>query len=179
MDWWWPIATLAIMLVSGLYLSHTAGRLDRLHRKIDIAGLALDAQLLRRSSVSIELASSGVLDPATSVLLADAAHRARKAHDEDEVSRALAESELTAALDAALADAEDVAELRDDPFAASLLDELDASIRRVALARRFLNDAVRGCQLVRRHRAVRWFRLAGHTPMPSTMEMDDTGPAGL
>lgn len=179
MNWWWPIVTLVVMLVSALYLSYTAGRLDRLHRKIDVAGLALDAQLLRRSSVALELASSGVLDPATSVLLADAAHRARRAHDEDDVSRALAESALTAALDAALADPEDVAELRGDALAASLLDELDASIRRVALARRFLNDAVRGCQLVRRHRAVRWFRLAGHTPMPSTLEMDDTAPAGL
>lgn len=179
MEWWWPVVTVVIMVVSALYLSYTAGRLDRLHRKIDTARLALDAHLLRRSSVAVELAASGVLDPATSVLLADAAHRARTAHDEDEVTRAGAESALTAALDAALADPDDVAELRTDPLAAVLLDELDASIRRVELSRRFLNDAVRGCQLVRRHRAVRWFRLAGRTALPTTMEMDDTAPAGL
>lgn len=179
MQWWWPVATVAIMIVSALYLSYTAGRLDRLHRKIDTARLALDGQLLRRSAVALELASSGVLDPATSVLLADAAHRARTAHDDDDVARAGAESALTSALEAALADPDDVAELRTDPLAAALLEELDASVRRVALARRFLNDAVRGCQLVHRHRAVRWFRLAGHTPLPATMEMDDTAPAGL
>ncbi len=60
-----------------------------------------------------------------------------------------------------------------------MLAELDASCRRVQLSRRFLNDAVRACRQLRRQRAVRLFRLAGHTPWPDTWEMDDTVPAGL
>ena len=40
---------------------------------------ALDAQLVRRASVSLQLATSGLLDPATALLLADAAHEAREA----------------------------------------------------------------------------------------------------
>ena len=175
---WQALAVVAMMALAW-YLSSTAGRLDRLHRKIDTARLALDAQLLRRSSVAIELAGSGLLDPASSMLLADAAHRARTASDEDEASRSQAESDLTAALDAALADPDDVGELRQDPLGAALIAELEAAIRRVALSRRFLNDAVRACRLVRAHRAVRWFRLAGHTVLPVTMEMDDSAPAGL
>ena len=65
-----------VILLVGFYLSMTAGRLDHLHRRIDTSRLALDAQLLRRSAVCQELASSQVLDPASSLLLADAAHRA-------------------------------------------------------------------------------------------------------
>ena len=177
MNLWWLALTVMVMIAWAWYLSSTAGRLDRLHKKIDTARLALDAQLLRRSSVALELAASGVLDPASSMLIADSAHRARQA--EDDGDRSLAESELTTALDAALADPEDVAELRQDAYGAELLDELEAAFRRVELSRRFLNDAVRACGQVRAHRAVRWFRLAGHTELPTTMEMDDTLPAGL
>ena len=167
------------VLLFGWYLSSTAGRLDRLHRKIDISRLALDAQLLRRSSVALELASSGILDPASSMLLADAAHRARMATDADDLARSHAESDLTAALDAALEYPDDVAEVRSVPSGAELLDELDAAIRRVELSRRFLNDAVRACRQVRGQRAARWFWLAGRTALPNSWEMDDTPPRGL
>jgi len=102
--------TLVVVLLAGFYLSMTAGRLDHLHRRIDMSRLALEAQLLRRSSVAIELASSGVLDPATSIVVAEAAHEARTATDGSDVDRALAESDLTAALVAAM-DADDVAEV--------------------------------------------------------------------
>lgn len=179
MNWWLVVALVVVVLVFALYLSNSAGRLDRLHRKIDTARLSLDAHLLRRSSVAVELSTSGVLDPATSLVLADAAHRARTASDADDVERGIAESELTEALDAVLDDPEDVAEIRSDPLGCELLDELDAAARRVELSRRFLNDAVRACRQVRGHRIVRWLRLAGHTSWPQTFEMDDTLPRGL
>ena len=53
--------------------------------------------LVRRSSVALELAASGLLDPATSLLLAGAAHDARAAGEPND----LAESDLTRALRAA------------------------------------------------------------------------------
>ena len=171
------VAVIAVLLV-GLYLSMTAGRLDHLHRRIDMSRLALDAQLLRRSSVALELASSGLLDPASSVLLAEAAHDARTSADRDPADRAMAESDLTAALVAAL-DADDVAEVSGSPTGQPMLTELDAACRRVQLSRRFLNDAVRACRQLRRQRMVRLFRLAGHTPWPDTWEMHDTVPEGL
>jgi hypothetical protein len=176
---WIALPVVLVLALFGLYLSSTAGRLDRLHRRIDTSRLSLDAHLLRRSSISLELAASGVLDPASSMLVADAAHVARTAYDSSDVDRALAESVLTEALGAALGDAADAAEARSSPLGAELLDELDSSCRRVELSRRFLNDAVRACRQLRRQRAVRWFRLAGRTPMPSTWEMDDASPAGL
>jgi hypothetical protein len=180
MGWWWILA-LGVLLVAsmGLYLSSTAGRLDRLHRRIDTSRLSLEAHLLRRSSIALELAASGVLDPASSMLIADAAHAARTACDSDHTSRALAESALTAALVAALGDSQDVAEARQTELGADLLDELSAACLRVELARRFLNDAVRACRQLRSQRAVRWFSLAGHTALPATWEMDDSIPPGL
>ena len=46
------------------------------------------------------------------------------------------------------------------------------------MARRFHNDAVRAARALRRHRTVRWFRLAGHAPFPLAFEMDDEPPVG-
>src|SRR6267154_6492041 len=86
------IAVAAVLV--GVYVSWRAGRLDRLHARVDKARAALDAALVRRSSVALELASSGLLDPATSLLLADAAHAARSGQDGQE----LPQSNLTRAL---------------------------------------------------------------------------------
>jgi hypothetical protein len=172
------VGAVVLVLAIGFYLSMTAGRLDHLHRRIDTSHLALDAQLLRRSSVSLELAASQLLDPAASLVLASTAHQARTSTDLEPDDRALAESDLTAALVAAL-DAEDIAEVRTVPEGAEMLDELDAACRRVQLSRRFHNDAIRACRQLRRQRMVRLFRLAGHTPWPESFEMDDSTPDGL
>ena len=70
------IAVVAVLFL-GVYVSWRAGRLDRMHTRLQAARAALDVTLVRRSSVALELASSGFLDPATSLLLASAAHEAR------------------------------------------------------------------------------------------------------
>ncbi len=48
--------------------------------------------------------------------------------------------------------------------------------RRVALARRFYNDAVRDTVLLRRRRLPRLLRLGGAQPLPAFFEIDDTVP---
>ena len=176
---WLAIAAAVALFVLVFYLSMTAGRLDRLHKRIDTATLALDAHLLRRSSVALELASSGSLDPAASMLIGEAAHWARTSVDADPLDRAQAETDLTQALLAALADPDDVADARANEIGAHLLDELDAACLRVEISRRFLNDTVRAARQVRHQWLVRVFRLAGHTPYPMTWEMDDTRPPSL
>ncbi|RZE37465.1 hypothetical protein C0Q95_26650 [Streptomyces albidoflavus] len=169
---WIAVALLAI----GVYLSWTAGRLDRLHALIDAARAALDAQLLRRASVAQELATAGVLDPAASIVLYEAAHAARQA---DEEAREVAESELSQALRAVFGDASQVDAVRQAPGGTEAADELAAAVRRVPMARRFHNDAVRAARALRRHRTVRWLRLAGHAPFPLAFEMDDEPPVAL
>ena len=180
MSGWWFVGAvvLVLLLILLLYLSMTAGRIDHLHKRIDTSELALDAHLLRRSSVSMEIAASGLLDPASSILLADAAHAARTSVDLDIDERAMAESALTAAL-AAVLSPEDAGEVASDPEGAEMLAELAGACRRVQLSRRFLNDAVRACRQLRSQRMARAFRLAGHTPLPDSWEMDDAMPEGL
>ncbi|MGH3329248.1 MAG: hypothetical protein ACRDPT_15905 [Streptomycetales bacterium] len=171
--WLWVLVALVVI---GVHLSWTAGRIDRLHTRIDASRAALDAQLVRRASIALELAISGLLDPAASVLLAGAAHEAREASQEE---RELAESDLSKALRAALREPVQVKALGSDPGGAQLLAELDAAMRRVPMARRFHNDVVRGTRALRRQRVVRFLRLAGRAPMPPTFEMDDAPPPGL
>ncbi|MDB1088943.1 hypothetical protein PJ985_15350 [Streptomyces sp. ACA25] len=165
-----------VLLLVGVYLSWTAGRLDRLHARLDAARAALDAQLLRRASVAQELASAGVFDPAASMVLYQAAHTARLAEEE---RREFAESELSQALRAVLAESAQVDAVREAPGGEAAVAELGAAVRRVPMARRFHNDSVRAARALRRHRTVRWFRLAGHAPLPLAFEMDDEPPAAL
>ncbi|WP_318206800.1 MULTISPECIES: hypothetical protein [unclassified Streptomyces] len=170
------IWTVVALILIGVYLSWTAGRLDRLHSRIDAARAALDAQLLRRASVTQELATSGVLDPAASIVLYEAAHAARQAEEDH---REVAESELSQALRVVFGEPEQVELVREAPGGDDAAEELAASVRRVPMARRFHNDAVRAARALRRHRTVRWFRLAGHAPFPLAFEMDDEAPVAL
>ena len=48
---------LLVIAFSVWYLSHQAGRLDRLHHRIDVAELALHGQLVRRGGIVAELAA--------------------------------------------------------------------------------------------------------------------------
>lgn len=169
----WVLAGLVLICV---YLSWLAGRLDRLHARIDAARAALDAQLLRRSSVAQELATAGILDPASAMVLYEAAHASRQAEDD---SREVAESALSHTLRAVFGEEDQRVVVRDAPGGAEALAELAAAARRVPMARRFHNDAVRATRAVRRYRIVRYLRLAGHAPFPMTVELDDEAPPGL
>jgi len=172
---WWFWTLLAVVLV-GLYLSQTAGRLDRLHIKVDQARAALEQQLLRRASVASEVAASGLLDPATSLVLAEAAHGARSAVP---AGGPRAQSDLTEVLGLAFADPDDVDELTEVAGGAELLDELGSVTRRVQLAHQFHEDAVRSCARMRERRIVRWLRLAGRAPWPRSEDFADEPPAAL
>src|ERR1700693_892574 len=91
------VIVVAAALFIGVYVSWRAGRMGRLPPGADMARAALDVTWLRRSSVALELATSGLLDPATSLLLAGAVHGTRGG----DRPRDLAESDLTRALRAA------------------------------------------------------------------------------
>ena len=166
----------ALLLLVAWYLTFSATRLDRLHARLEGARSALDAQLLRRSSVSLQIAVSGRLDPATGLLLADAAHEAREVAAAD---RDQAESDLSRALHAAFAEPDAVAALGADAAGREQLHELASACLRVQLARRFLNDVVRAARVVRRKRVVRYLRLAGHAEWPAKPLLVYTPPPAL
>lgn len=161
---------IALLAVTGVYVSWRAGRLDRLHTRVETARASLDAALVRRSSVALELASSGLLDPATSLLLADQAHTARSAQE----GRELAESDLTRTLRAVVSQPDFRGSLGDGEHAAELLAELESTAHQVFLARKFYNDAVAVTLIARRRWLARILRLAGGAPLPEFFEIDDT-----
>lgn len=166
----------AVLLLLGWYLTFSATRLDRLHARLEGARNALDAQLVRRASVSLQIAVSGRLDPASGLLLADAAHEARETVAPD---REQAESDLTRSLQAAFAEPDSLHAFEGDLAGRELARELSAACLRVQLSRRFLNDVVRAARVVRRKWVVRSLRLAGHAEWPATAEFDDTPPPSL
>lgn len=175
----WLFAALFVVVVVGWYLSYTAARLDRLHVRLSGTLAALDARLVRRAEAALELANSGLLDGATSLILAVASVDSLESPDEYGEAREMAESQLTEALDVSLS-RHTVDDLRArGTVGDEHLARLVSSCTRVQLARRFHNDAVTDVRRVRRKWAIRLFRLAGHTPLPETIEFDDETPEHL
>lgn len=175
MEWFFFLASIVFLLLV-LWLSWTANRLDRMHHRIDVARAALNAQLLHRSGVALELAISRALDPARSLLLVDCAHQARAASPDDFES---AESDLSEALRAVFADVDEVRVLRKTAGTDELLEELAGDCRKVELARRFHNDVVVSARQLRSRRRVRWLRLAGRAADLEAVDLDDEPPAAL
>jgi hypothetical protein len=169
---WTLVALVALALVLwGFYISWRASRLDRLHNRVEAARTALDLAMVRRSSVAYELASSELLDPATSLLLASAVRRAKEA---GQAERDLAESDLTRALRATFGQPGFRSEVEGRDGAKELLAELDAAAHQVFIARKFYNDVAARTIDARRRPLARVFRLAGNAPQPEFFEMDDS-----
>jgi head-tail adaptor len=165
------VIVVAAALFIGVYVSWRAGRIDRLHARVDMARAALDATLLRRSSVALELATSGLLDPATSLLLASAVHGTK---DITSRPRDLAESDLTRALRAAFSQPDFRASIDGKEGADELLAEVEAAAHQVFLARKFYNDVVAATRLARSRPLARVLRLSGRATAPEFFEMDDS-----
>ncbi|MBB6348619.1 hypothetical protein ACWGH8_27030 [Nonomuraea muscovyensis] len=165
-----------VMVLLAVYVSWRAGRLDRLHIRLELAGESLEAALMRRRAVVLELAGSRLLDPATSLVLAAAAHEARIAGPEE---REHAESDLSRALRAAVDQERFRERLAEAPGGKDLLEELDAAVAKVVYSRRFYNNSVGVTRTAQRRWLARTLRLAGHTEYPSFFEIDDDPPAAM
>lgn len=183
------LIALAVLALIGVLLWSVAQRLDRLHRREIQTRATLETQLLRRADTAAQVAADSVLDPASAVLVTDAALASMSAPrlvgedlaDEEPTAdasartaaeRGLVESDLSRTLRAALDE--------DHPdLPARSAQEAEAVQRlrqihyRVQLARRFHNDVVVQIHRIRGLTLVRWFRLAGNAPLPRTFEMDD------
>ncbi len=159
----WTLLALAVLLVA-VYISWTAGRLDRLHARVDAAWAGLDAALVRRAAA----ARAVVLHlppraPQTAVLERAAA----AALLGGPVAREAVENELSVALRAALP-------LLPTFGSSPVREELDDAAGRVGLARSFHNSAVTNARAQRVKRVPRTLRLAGHRVLPQHFDIDDT-----
>ncbi len=135
-----------------------------------------------RAEAALELANSGLLDGATS--LHPRARRHRVARDARRARRGAGDDREPADRGARghphRARPRCHRAMRDGPSPADEpLARLGSACTRVQLSRRFHNDAVTDVRRVRRKWVVRVFHLAGHTPLPSTIEFDDDAPPAL
>jgi uncharacterized iron-regulated membrane protein len=165
----WLLIVAAVLLVVLLaWTAFTLTRLRRLAGRVRRAREVLDAALLRRAELSAALARehADVLAPQLGTALADAATGARAPSAGD---REAAENRLGRLL-------------RRVPESVLPPELTDAGVR-VALARRFYNDAVRDTRSLRRRPLARVLRLHAHRPLPRYFDIDDgldavlTGPA--
>jgi hypothetical protein len=156
------VAVAAVLLA--VYASWTAGRLDRLHARVDAAAVALDDKLRTRAEAAAKLATTTQLPRAAVTDLAQAAAGAAGAVGLDHARETL-ENALSRALKEASASLSPTA-----PETAALIDV----VTRVSFARRFHNDAVRDALALRRRWVVRLLHLAGHAVRPAYFEIDDT-----
>jgi hypothetical protein len=157
-----------VLALLAAYATWTAGRLDRLHARIDAAAAALDAQLRRRAATVVAFARGAELPPAVVADLTLAAETAADAaglgHDREAL-----ENSVSRALQAAVQSAP----VAFDPSAPGVPELVD-DVTRATFARRFHNDAVRDALVVRERRVVRWLHLAGRAPLPAYFEIDDS-----
>ncbi|GAA0933038.1 hypothetical protein [Nonomuraea longicatena] len=170
------LVTGILVVLAAVYVSWRAGRLDRLHIRLELAQESLEAALMRRRSVVLLLAGSRLLDPATSLVLAAAAHEARIAGPEE---REHAESDLSRTLRAALDQERFRERLSEAPGGAELLEEVDEAVAKVVYSRRFHNNAVAATRVAQRRWLARTLRLAGHTEFPQFFEIDDDPPKSM
>lgn len=159
------LLALGVLVLFMLYVIWTAGRLDRLHARVDASWAALDAQLVRRAAAARAVAVH--LDDAEA---GRALAQAASASLEGTLDRREAlENDLSRALKASLP------LLVQDAAGEAARAELETASTRVGLARSFHNAAVKDTREIRLRRMPRALRLAGHRALPGYFDIDDTG----
>jgi hypothetical protein len=161
---WLVFAVVAAVLLSS-WITFTITRLDRLHARVDAALAALDAQLVRRAAALAWLVDSApdrlgvAVRKRTSALAQSALAASGPTREvvENDIGKVIAELSDAGVL-----------------LPAGPANELAESSRRVLLARRFYNDAVRDTRALRSGRMPRLLRLAGHRPLPQFFDIDDS-----
>lgn len=158
-----------LLLAGGLLLllawtAWTLTRLSRLETRVARAWTVLDTQLQRRAGLTEELARNhpGALGEDRAARLAVAAAEARTpvAGDREQAENALGR---------------ELRELSEElaGIPATVHTDLAGTSTRVALARRFYNDAVRDTRALRERRLSRAMRLHGSRPVPRYFDIDD------
>jgi hypothetical protein len=155
------MGALALLLA---WAAWTLTRLRRLDDRVARAWAVLDDRLLHRAALVTDLAAGHAvaLGEDRAVRLKAAAHDARDPLTGD---RELAENDLGRELRAVHGEVPGIPP--------GLLDALAEADERIALARRFYNDAVRDTLLLRQGRLPRLLRLHADRPLPRFFDVED------
>jgi hypothetical protein len=149
------VATILVWRITWL-----AGRVQRATMRAERTWYALDAALVGRARRATEVVMMPGIDPATALLVLDAAAAALEP-DLCRGDRERAESDLSHVLDAV------------EPMLPASPKGLASERARASICRRLHNDAVATALFLRHRFAVRILRLAGRTAEPRPFEMAD------
>ena len=156
------VEILAVIIIVGVVLvwriSWLATRVHRATTRSERTWSVLDAALVGRAQRAAELVMMRSIDPATALLVLDAAV-ATLEPDLCQRERERTESDLSHVLDAV------------DPMLPARPSELDMERARASMYRRLHNDAVSTALALRRRHTVRIFRLARRSVEPRPFEM--------
>jgi hypothetical protein len=158
------VELLALTIIVGVLLvwriTWLATRVHRTTTRAERTWSVLDAALVGRAQRAAELVMMRGIDPATALLVLDAAAAALEPNL-CQGERERTESDLSHVLDAA------------DPMLPARPRELDMERARASMYRRLHNDAVSTALALRRRHTVRILRLARRSVEPRPFEMAD------
>ena len=157
---WWVVGVVAVIVLASTYLTWTATRVERLHRRSAAAYEALDAKLTARALAAAALASAARPTLGRYADALDAA--ARAALESVDGQREATQNDLTRVLRELPLDP-------DDPQLAAV----QRANRRLAIARQLYSDVVRDARQNRWRPVVRVFGLARRHPEPRYFDIDD------
>ncbi|GIJ28019.1 hypothetical protein Vqi01_31810 [Micromonospora qiuiae] len=151
---WWVVGATVLVALVAAYLIWTAGRVERLQARAQLAARALDAHLLRRAAAAAVLAERryGVELYAAARIALDARPEEREAAEND-LTRQLRTVELDPT----------------DPDCEAVI----AASRRLALARQVHTDLVRDARTARGRPLVRLLRMGRRHTWPRYFDIDD------
>jgi Rps23 Pro-64 3,4-dihydroxylase Tpa1-like proline 4-hydroxylase len=171
------VTLIILVFIYAIYLSNVAGRLDRLHLKVENARNALDRQLALRTSICKEIIKLSGVDKNLIRQLEDALKESIQ--EEFLEVHTLQEWEIETKVSIALNNIFDDEKIVKSIVDKKLLTEIAAAIRRVSYALTFYNDAAKSAIKVRRRWTVRFFRLFGRAAMPEVISFQVQIPRGI
>jgi hypothetical protein len=173
----WSLAVFGLLMVWKFIL--VSGRLNVLHRRKDLLLESLEIQLAWREHIFTEILQNGDLPIQYQTQAARVVLNLEKAAEMSFPDYLAAESDFTRLL-TDLFESDEILQIHaNSEVSTDRLKDLARSCRRVALARRFHNDAVGALQLLRVRWSVRWLKLHGNTPWPRAIDMADSVPGSL
>lgn len=158
----WLLIGLAVLVIIAVWITWTAGRIDRLNARCDAAWARLDAQLVRRSSALRALAEQ-TPEQLGEIIAGGVREIVHVSMTAERDGRAASENTISAY----------IADLPDGDRNSELTRELADSCERVRIARTFYNDAVRASTSLRGQWLVRTLRLGARTPVPPYFDIND------
>ncbi|GIG66145.1 hypothetical protein [Phytomonospora endophytica] len=157
---WWVVGVVALIVLASTYLTWTATRVERLHRRSAAARDALDGKLDARALAAAALAAKARPALGRYADALDAA--ARAALESVDGQREATHNDLTRVL-------RELPLEPDDPELAAIA----RANRRLSIARQLHSDVVRDARSSRWRPLVRVFGLARRHPEPRYFDIDD------